>query len=290
MTGIAIRHETLYQYGQPVAFGLHRLLVRPQGTHATRIVSAELTVSPPGQTRWAYDALGNCVCWYAPDGLSDRLSIVSELVIERYPAPLAPFKADDPHTALPIVYELKDRVILEPFLALATEDEDHTLINWVRACIGSPHEPALALLLRVNNAIHDELTYCPRFEEGVQTPGETLRSRQGTCRDFAWLMTEALRRLGYAARFVTGYLYAPETGGLRGASATHAWVQAFLPDLGWLEFDPTNGLAESADLIPVAVARTPQEAAPVTGLLVGDPAGSTLTVSVEVRPFEDSNV
>ena len=99
MTGIAIRHETLYQYGQPVAFGLHRLLVRPQGTHATRIVSAELTVSPPGQTRWAYDALGNCVCWYAPDGLSDRLSIVSELVIERYPAPLAPFKADDPHTA-----------------------------------------------------------------------------------------------------------------------------------------------------------------------------------------------
>ena len=99
-----------------------------------------------------------------------------------------------------------------------------------------------------------------------------------------------MRRLGYAARFVTGYLYAPETGGLRGASATHAWVQAFLPDLGWLEFDPTNGLAESADLIPVAVARTPQEAAPVTGLLVGDPAGSTLTVSVEVRAFEDSNV
>ena len=70
---------------------------------------------------------------------------------------------------------------------------------------------------------------------------------------------------------------------MRGAGATHAWVQVFLPDLGWLEFDPTNGVAESPDLIPVAVARTPHEAAPVAGVLHGDPGASTLTVHVDVR-------
>jgi transglutaminase-like putative cysteine protease len=96
-------------------------------------------------------------------------------------------------------------------------------------------------------------------------------------------MVEALRHLGYAARFVTGYLYSAHTAQVRGAGATHAWVQVFLPDLGWLEFDPTNGVAESPDLIPVAVARTPHEAAPISGTLRGDPSASKLTVHVDVR-------
>jgi transglutaminase-like putative cysteine protease len=120
----------------------------------------------------------------------------------------------------------------------------------------------------------------------VLEPAETLRAGGGACRDFAWLMVEALRRLGYAARFVTGYLYAPANAGVRGAGATHAWVQVFLPDLGWLEFDPTNGLAESEDLIPVAAARTPDEAAPISGTVQGDLAGSSLTVAVDVRAAE----
>ena len=110
----------------------------------------------------------------------------------------------------------------------------------------------------------------------------------GTCRDFAWLMVEALRRLGYAARFVTGYLYSPReaVAGVRGAGATHAWCEVFLPELGWTEFDPTNGLAESPDLIPVAVTRTPAEAAPISGAIYGDGGHSELTVHVDVRPAQ----
>jgi transglutaminase-like putative cysteine protease len=91
-----------------------------------------------------------------------------------------------------------------------------------------------------------------------------------------------MRRLGFAARFVTGYLYAPGIT-TRGAGATHAWCEVFLPSLGWIEFDPTNGLAESGDLIRVAVSRTPDEASPMTGTIVGM-AAAQMSVSVSVTP------
>jgi transglutaminase-like putative cysteine protease len=149
--------------------------------------------------------------------------------------------------------------------------------------MGGPEEPALDFLLRLNNAIHDQFTYFARFEEGVQDPAQTVLMGSGTCRDFAWLMVESLRRLGYAARFVTGYLYSPSQA-IRGAGATHAWCEVFLPDLGWIEFDPTNALAESSDLIPIAVSRTPSEAAPVSGTIVGDGGYTTMEVHVDVRP------
>ncbi len=285
MGRLTIRHETRYDYPRPVGFGPHRLLLRPRDSHAIRLLRAELTLSPPGETRWAYDALDNCVCRFTPQGSAERLSIVSELEIERFPAPLAPIHPWDPHTALPIVYGPQDRIALEPFLAPAANDDGSELIGWLRDHLGAPDEPALDFLLRITHAIHDELAYSPRRAEGVLTPGETLRRGEGTCRDFAWLMVEALRRLGYAARFVTGYVYSQSVD-VRGAGATHAWAQVFLPDLGWLEFDPTNGLAESSDLIAVAAARVPGEAAPVSGVVIGDAAGAELTITVDVRPSE----
>jgi transglutaminase-like putative cysteine protease len=93
-------------------------------------------------------------------------------------------------------------------------------------------------------------------------------------------MIETLRRFGFAARFASGYLYAPG-GDARGAGATHAWCDVYLPDSGWLEFDPTNGIAESRDLIRVASTRTPQEAAPVSGA-TAKPVSASLTVNVDV--------
>ncbi len=100
-------------------------------------------------------------------------------------------------------------------------------------------------------------------------------------------MVEALRRLGYAARFVTGYLYSPKAdrpdadAAHRGAGATHAWCEVFLPILGWMEFDPTNGLAESPDLIRVASTRMPEP--PISGSIVGDPQTCDMSVKVEVH-------
>lgn len=283
MTRLTIRHETRYAYEHPVSFGPHRLLVRPRDSHATRVLQASLAFSPPGETRWIYDAYGNCVCLLSPRGEAEALSIVSELTIERFPAPLSPLHVDDPHTATPIVYEKADRAVLAPFMEPVTEDPDGVLLNWIRDDIAQADEPALDFLLRFNRRIHDQFSYGSRTEEGTQEPDFTIRHGGGTCRDFAWLMVEALRRLGYAARFVTGYLYSPDKAQVRGAGATHAWCEIFLPDLGWMEFDPTNGLAESSDLIPVAVSRVPEEALPISGMIVGDPGHSELTVHVDVR-------
>jgi transglutaminase-like putative cysteine protease len=280
MTRFTIRHETRYDYGRPISFGPQRLLLRPRDSHAIRLLSAHLTVSPPGEMRWSLDALGNSVCVFTPQGSAQRLSIVSDLALERFPAPLD-LLPRDPRSATPVDYSLVDRAVLAPYIAPATADADG-LMPWLRAQIGPPGEPAMDFLLRLTWVIHSGFAYGVRYEEGVQSPAETLRLGSGTCRDYAWLMVEALRHLGYAARFVTGYLYSADAAAVRGAGATHAWAQVFLPDLGWLEFDPTNGVAESSDLIPVAVARTPAEASPISGALIGDPGTSNLTVSVDV--------
>jgi len=286
MTRLIIRHETRYTYERPVGFGPHRLLLRPRDGHAIRVSDASLSFSPSGRTRWIYDAMGNCVCWFTPESEASTLSIVSRLIIERFPAPLAPMPVRDPHTATPIVYGHNDRVILAPFIEPASEDPTGMLLKWLRGQTAHPDEPVLDFLLRLNGAIHAQFAYTARFEEGVQDPSFTVATGSGTCRDFAWLMVEALRRLGYAARFVTGYLYSPAQAAtqVRGAGATHAWCEVFLPDLGWTEFDPTNGLAESADLIPVAVSRTPAEAAPVSGTIFGDGGYTTMNVHVDVQP------
>jgi YD repeat-containing protein len=284
MTALTIRHETRYTYERPVSFSPHKLLIRPRDSHAIRVTGAHLTLSPPGETRWVYDALGNSVCWYTPARASSTLSIVSDLRIERFPAPLAPLQIRDPQTAHPIVYDTPDRAVLAPFIEPLTEDPNGGLLSWLRSQIAAPGEPALDFLLRFNETIHASFDYQPRDLGAAQDPAYTVASGIGTCRDFAWLMVESLRRLGYAARFVTGYLYSPATSKIRGAGATHAWCEVFLPGLGWIEFDPTNGLAESADLIPVAVTRTPDEAAPVSGSIYGDPGVSNLNVLVDVIP------
>ena len=233
MVRLCIRHETLYTYERPVRFAAHRLLVRPRDSHATRVVDAHLTLSPPGETRWLYDALGNSVCSFTPNGESRSLSIVSDLTIERFPASLMRRDVADPQTVTPIVYAHSDRAVLAPFIDPESEDSDGRLLAWLRDQVGSSREPALDFLLRLNKTIHSGFEYIARDHGAAQEPSHTIAVGSGTCRDFAWLMVEALRRLGYAARFVTGYLYSPgAVSGVRGAGATHAWCEVFLPELG----------------------------------------------------------
>ena len=284
MSRLKIRHETLYTYSQPMRFGPWRLLMRPLDSHATRIVDASLRLSPSGSTRWTYDAYGNCICFFQPESDADHLLVVNELVIDRYPAPLAPPQIADPRSLLPIVYQSADRTVLDPFIVPATDDHDTAYLDWLHSLPAQSSEPALSFLQRINAAIHQQFAYGAREEPGVQRPSETIAFGKGTCRDFAWLMIESARRLGFAARFVTGYLYSPKLAsqGLRGAGATHAWCEVFLPDLGWIEFDPTNGLVESPDLIRVGATRTPEEASPMTGSALGE-GGCHLQVGVDVE-------
>jgi transglutaminase-like putative cysteine protease len=141
------------------------------------------------------------------------------------------------------------------------------------------------LLAQMTHAIRRDLAYVAREESGVQDPVETLRAKSGSCRDFAVLMMEAVRSLGLAARFVTGYLHVPEGGrGERvGGNATHAWLEVYLPGAGWAEFDPTNGIVGNHGLIRVAVVRDPRQAVPISGTWTGFPSDHLgMTVEVEV--------
>jgi transglutaminase-like putative cysteine protease len=280
---LRIRHETTYTYSEPVRFGDWRLLMRPLDTHATRLIEASLE-TPPGSLKWAYDAYGNCVCHLTPSARSDRLSVVNHLLVDRYPSPLTDVSVDNPCSRTPIVYGMADRVILAPFIAPASDDHDSPYLDWLRSLAGPHDEPALEYLKRINGAIHASFRYGVREAPGVQSPAETVTCMSGTCRDFAWLMIESVRRMGFAARFATGYLHSPHQT-IRGAGATHAWCEVFLPDIGWTEFDPTNALVESPSLIRVAAARTPEEAYPMDGVIFGD-SSSQLSVSVDVDLIE----
>jgi transglutaminase-like putative cysteine protease len=135
-------------------------------------------------------------------------------------------------------------------------------------------------------AIRTSLRYQERYAKGTQSAGATLAAGSGTCRDFAMLMIEAARSLGFGARFATGYLYSAGLDGQqanRGAAATHAWAEVFVPGAGWTDYDPTNGIVNGADLIKVAVARKPGQAAPVTGTFIGPgEVETTLDVAIDV--------
>ena len=142
------------------------------------------------------------------------------------------------------------------------------------------------MLTAITQAIRAEFTYEGRQAEGTNDPLHTLAYRAGACRDLAVFMMEAVRSLGLAARFVSGYLYderlvqsgTPVVGG----GATHAWCEVYLPGAGWVEYDPTNGLVAGRNLIRVSVARTPQQAVPIAGSFLG-PEGAFGTMSVDVQ-------
>jgi len=140
------------------------------------------------------------------------------------------------------------------------------------------------LLMTLCNAIHEGFSYARRLNGETQSPAVTLELRRGTCRDFAVLMMEAVRSLGFAARFVSGYLYVPDRDGSSklGGGSTHAWCQVYLPGAGWVEFDPTNGIVGNRDLIRVAVARTQRQAVPLAGTYAGS-SDDFLEMDVQVN-------
>ena len=148
------------------------------------------------------------------------------------------------------------------------------------------HRPTdtLSLLKDVANGVTSEIIYKDRETEGTQGPLETLDRGCGSCRDFAVLFAEAVRTLGFGARLVSGYLFNPDRDrlGSTASGATHAWVEVFVPGAGWIEFDPTNRSTGGVNLVPVAVARTIEQLAPVTGSFVGN-STDVLTMEIVVN-------
>jgi transglutaminase-like putative cysteine protease len=161
------------------------------------------------------------------------------------------------------------------------------LDEWIAKFLSKDSDqPTGQLLMTLNQAVAQSFSYQRRSARGTQFPTETLRRQSGTCRDLALLMMEAARSLGFAARFVTGYIYVPDRDGpvRLGGGSTHAWCQIYVPGSGWIEFDPTNGIVGNRDLIRVAVTRTPDQAIPLSGSYWGcaeDELGMDVSVNIK---------
>jgi transglutaminase-like putative cysteine protease len=286
---MTVRHATTYRYARPVVFGQHRMMLRPRDSHDMRLVDAELTLAPPGETRWMYDVFGNSVALVDFAQPASELQIVSVLQLERYGLARPTFPIAPEAQMYPFVYSSDDRGDLGRLVERRYPDPQGELEKWAKRFMSPQPLPTYNLLSNMNGAIKNEFTYTTRYAEGTQTPTETLQKRSGSCRDFALLFMEAARSLGFGARFVTGYLYdaALDSGqAMQGAGATHAWADVYLPGAGWIEYDPTNGLIAGENLIRVAVTGDPTQALPISGSFTGmntDFLGIDVDVTVSLR-------
>jgi transglutaminase-like putative cysteine protease len=285
MTILTVRHLTVYRYSVPVIFGEHRMMFRPRDGYDQKLLDAALTVVPePREIRWLHDVFSNCVAVASFDARAEELSFESNIRLEHTPSNLPDLQIEPAATVYPFSYSEDELPDLLPFITRRYPDPHNAVEHWVRRFLrqGRPNETG-AMLMTLTAAIKESFVYVRRSEEGTHDPAMTLRLGHGSCRDLAVLMVEAVRALGLAARFASGYLYVPtrDRPGHLGGGSTHAWCQVYLPGAGWVEFDPTNGIVGNRDLIRVAVARDSRQATPLSGSWFGR-ADASLGMSVEV--------
>ena len=287
---LTIRHVTTYRYRQPVAFGEHRMMLRPRDAHDQRVIEARLEISPePSSLRFIQDAFGNHIGIARFAGRSKELCFESAICVEHSPLDAADLDFEDDARTFPVGYSAEEMPDLAHCIERHQPDPGNEVSRWARQFEpASGSIGALELLTRILKGINHGFHYRRREAKGIQQPAETLRLGHGSCRDFAMLMIDAARSLGLAARFASGYLTVPlddpeeaTSGSARGS--THAWAQIFLPGNGWIDFDPTNGSVGNAGLVTVAVARDPRHATPLHGTFIGLPSdhlGMEVHVSV----------
>jgi len=288
-----LRHTTTYRYANPVTFGRHRLMLRPRDSHEMLLHDATLSITPaPSQTIWQYDVFGNSIALVEFAEPAQELVIDSTLDVERFPFAPTEHLLSEHARNLPLAYSADEIRDLAGLQERHVPDPEHAIDLWAKGFLTAPDDtPGLPETLPVLNAmtaaIKKDFTYMARDAYGTQSPLQTLESKSGTCRDFAYLMMEGARSLGLAARFVSGYIYDPgrdaagDAPAVEGGGATHAWAQIYLPGAGWMHFDPSNALASDGELIPVAIVREPAQASPVSGSWEGK-AEDALGLEVEV--------
>lgn len=293
MSTLTIRHLTTYRYRQPVAFGEHRMMLRPRDSAEQRVTSSRLLIDPePVSLDFIQDSFGNHIGIARFSGRARALRVESQVSVEHSPPAFSGTATD----AFPPLYPQGDRAALAGFLG---DDVDSQVADWARRFL--PATGSWSLLCSLSDGIHRDFRYRRREARGIQTPQETLGLGEGSCRDFAVLMIAAARVLGFAARFASGYLAVPldrpsETPGASdvpdgsetGHGSTHAWAQVYLPLLGWIDFDPTNGTIGPQNLVTVAVVEQPEDATPLHGTFLGFPSdhiGMDVAVTITKHPI-----
>ncbi len=264
-------------------------MLRPRESRSLRLTAHALSFTPNATVTWAHDVSGNAVATALFDESSDTLVIESsaELTLNVDQWPVFDIAASAAH--YPFLLTEDEVTDLGALRLQSYLDSAGRLREWAQGFIAGNSTGTLALLKDISSGVAAQIAYEVREEENTQSPMDTLARGQGSCRDFAVLFVDAVRSLGFGARIVSGYLYDPDRNALgsHGAGSTHAWAEVYVPDAGWITFDPTNRSVGGFNLIPVAVARHIRQTMPVAGSFFGGAASfDRMEVRVDVASAE----
>ncbi len=272
---VGIEHRTTYRFDRLTTIHPHVLRLRPAPHSRTPIVSYSLRVEPEDHfVNWQQDPFGNYLARFVFPEPARELDVTVDLVADMTVINPFDFFVEESAEHYPFEYEPEVRRDLEPYLRPATDD-DPVFDRWMTGVRHRDDGTGIAdFLVDINQRLYGDIEYSIRMEPGVQSPTQTLERGIGSCRDTGWLLVEALRRLGLAARFVSGYLVQLTSDqaaldGPDGPSADftdlHAWAEVYVPGAGWIGLDPTSGLFAGEGHIPLACTPHPSSAAPITG-------------------------
>jgi len=273
---VALNHQTHYVFDRAVKLWPHEIRLRPAAHSRTPILSYSLNVEPAGHfLNWQQDPFGNWVARLVFPEKAESLKITVDLVADMTVINPFDFFMDEYAENFPFAYPENLRRELSPYLE--ADPAMPLLADWLartRAELLNKPLRTIDMLVGINQRVKDTVGYIVRLETGVQTPEQTLELKLGSCRDSAWLLVQALRHLGLAARFASGYLIQlkADIKALDGPSGTehdftdlHAWAEVYIPGAGWIGLDPTSGLLAGEGHIPLACTAMPSSAAPVIG-------------------------
>jgi len=269
---VALSHRTEFHYDRPVTFGPHTIRLRPAPHSRTTIHSYSLNVDPkPHFLNWQQDPYNNYLARIVFPKPAKSLVVTVDLIAELIPINPFDFFIEEYAKEIPFQYESVLKAELAPYLeTIPTGPKFAELVAEIGAFQGETND----FLVELNTSIYRRLKYLIRLEPGVQTPEETLELGSGSCRDYAWLLVQVARHLGYAARFCSGYsiqLVADEkpvdgpAGTTVDVTDLHAWAEVFVPGAGWIGLDATSGLLTAEGHIPLACTADPQTAAAISG-------------------------
>ncbi|MGZ8386670.1 MAG: transglutaminase family protein [Rhodoplanes sp.] len=285
---LTVRHVTTYRYKQPVAFGEHRIMLRPRDDGDQKVIESELEITPePSQLSWMQDIFGNHIATARFADPASELRFESTVRLDHAPAGFRAVDIEDFARTHPFAYAAEDRPGLARFIAPLSPHP--SVDRWAAKFLredgsADTHE----LLVDMTQTIRRTFKHAARHEKGTQDPIRTLKLGSGSCRDLAVLMIAAMHSLGIAARFVSGYVHLADDDddddhdeGVTGGN-THAWVQVYVPGPGWVDFDPSSGMIGNQNLVRVAVVHEPREAIPLQGTWIGT-ASDHLAMKVAVK-------
>jgi len=286
-----VMHATSFRYSEAVPLCQNELHVKPRDTQRQACLRHRLEISPqPQKIEECRDYFGNAIQFFTIQDRHYELSVTAHSEIELRPAEYLPPDNTIPweEVARSQIGLVGDGLEVRQFVF----DSPYTASRPDLAAFGrtsfTPGRPWLDAMFDLTSRIHGEFTYDPAATS-ISTPLETVLSmRRGVCQDFAHLQIGCLRSLGLPARYVSGYLLTlPQPGKPRlvGADASHAWISAWCPKLGWVDFDPTNNLMPSLGHITVAWGRDYSDVCPIKGVFIGG-GEHAMNVSVDVEPLD----